>query len=57
MAGESNGNKKGRLDRIEEALERIAEQCVECRRELEQLLKAQALLVETTKKLPKLGSG
>ena len=51
MAGESNGNKRDRLDRIEEALEACTNEHAQFREEHRQLLKAQVLLYDSVQKL------
>ena len=51
MAGESNGNKRDRLDRIEEALEACTNEHAQFRGEHRQLLKAQVLLYDSVQKL------
>ena len=51
MAGETNGNKKDRLDRIEETLELWMKENAQFREEHRQLLKAQVLLYDSVQKL------
>jgi len=50
MGDEINGNKKGRLDRIEEMLEVLVNEHIEFHEEHRRLLKAQVLLSDAQRK-------
>jgi hypothetical protein len=51
MADETNGDKKGRLDRVEEMLEVLVNEHIQFGEEHRQLLKAQVLLYDAVQKL------
>ena|SRR6266853_1346987 len=51
MGDETNGNQKGRLDRIEETLELLTNEHIQFHEEHRHLLKAQAVLYDTVQKL------
>jgi len=51
MGDETNGNKKDRLDRVEELLEVLVNEHIQFHEEHRQLLKAQVILYDTTQKL------
>src|SRR5258708_20162944 len=51
MGDETNGNQKGRLDRIEETLELLTNEHIQFHEEHRHLLKAQVLLYDSVQKL------
>ena len=51
MADETNGDKKNRLDRVEQLLEVLVNEHTQFHEEHRQLLKAQVLLYDATQKL------
>jgi hypothetical protein len=51
MGDETNGDKKNRLDRVEELLEVFVNEHIQFHEEHRQLLKAQVLLYDATQKL------
>jgi hypothetical protein len=51
MSGETNGDNKHRLDRVEEILEVLVNEHIQFHEEHRQLLKAQVLLYDATQKL------
>jgi hypothetical protein len=51
MADETNGDKKGRLDRVEELLEVLLNEHIQFGEEHRQLLKAQVLLYDAVQKI------
>ena len=51
MGDETNGNKKDRLDRVEQLLEVLVNEHIQFHEEHRQLLKAQVLLYDATQKL------
>lgn len=51
MADETNGNQKGRLDRVEEMLEVLVNEHIQFGEEHRQLLKAQVLLYDAVLKI------
>jgi hypothetical protein len=51
MADETNGNQKGRLDRVEEMLEVLVNEHIQFGEEHRQLLKAQVLLYDAVQKI------
>ncbi len=51
MGDETNGNQKGRLDRIEETLELLTNEHIQFHEEHRHLLKAQVVLYDTVQKL------
>ncbi len=50
MGGETNGNQKTRLDRVEEILEVLVNEHIQFHEEHRQLLKAQVILYDMTQK-------
>jgi hypothetical protein len=51
MGDETNGDKKNRLDRVEQLLEVLVNEHIQFHEERRQLLKAQVLLYDATQKL------
>jgi len=51
MGDETNGDKKNRLDRVEQLLEVLVNEHIQFHEEHRQLLKAQVLLYDATQKL------
>lgn len=51
MGDENNGDKKNRLDRVEQLLEVLVNEHIQFHEEHRQLLKAQGILYDTTQKL------
>jgi hypothetical protein len=51
MGGETNGDKKNRLDRVEELLEVLVNEHIQFHEEHRQLLKAQVILYDAVRKL------
>ena len=51
MGDETNGDKKNRLDRVEQLLEVLVNEHIQFHEEHRQLLKAQVILYDTTQKL------
>ena len=51
MGDETNGDKKNRLDRVEQLLEVLVNEHIQFHEEHRQLLKAQVLLYDATEKL------
>jgi hypothetical protein len=51
MGDDTNGDKKNRLDRVEQLLEVLVNEHIQFHEEHRQLLKAQVILYDTTQKL------